>query len=195
MHTTERNSFADEAVYPCDFSSILDCAESFAPSFTGTEPPHNMYAGESTQGKTFLETYLEDNPDVRFTPESVMRGIGKMMEDQGFDLNVLRTELEQRWTAPVEEPTTLPDPVGDLILHFNIFYEHVHLLEGYPKEAQPQLHELRLLGTRVYECLLNRDGTLHNENVKRVEEANMHVTLDGGFIQVVRGKAVLRQKA
>jgi pentose-5-phosphate-3-epimerase len=86
------------------------------------------------------------------------------------------------------------DPVGDLIRHFGIFYEHVYLLEGYPKEAQPTLKELKLLGERIHRCLINQDGTLNTENVKRCEEAHMSVTLDGGFIQVVRGKAALRQK-
>lgn len=193
MLTTERNRFADEALYPCDFSSIMDCALPFAPRFTGIEPPNNMCPGGYTPGKSFLEAHMEKNPDLEFTPESIGRGIGQMMRDAGVDTEALLTDLHKRW-EPVEEPQATPDPVGDLILHFNIFYEHVVLLEGYPKEAQPQLSELRLLGTRVHQCLLNRDGSLNTENVQRVEEANIHVTLDGEFIQAVRGKAILRQK-
>lgn len=194
MLSIERNGFADEANHDCDFSSIMDCAQPYAPNFTGTVAPNNMCPGGFTPGKSFFDAYLEEHPDVTFTPESIARGLSKMLTNAGIDVDETLEELKQRWTPRVEEPKVAADPVGDLILHFNIFYEHVYLLEGYPKEAQPQLHELRLLGTRVHQCLLNRDGSLNTENVQRVEEANIHVTLDGEFIQAARGKAILRQR-
>ena len=209
MQPTERNVLEDETLYPCDFSSIMDVAHA-APSFTGTEPPNNMMAGEYTPGKTFLESYLEKNPEVTFTQQSIMRGMCNHMRAMGHDPEEAIQELAARWSnvgQPVmEEHKPIVDPVGDLIRHFTIFYEHVYLLQGYPDSAQPQLDELKLLGQRIHDVLLSRDGTLNIENVKRCEEAHMCVTLDYGlvdnpdpkkrgiFIQVARDKAVLRQK-
>lgn len=210
MQPTERNVLEDETLYPCDFSAIMDCGQNIVPNFTGTEPPNNMMVGEYTPGKTFLEQYLENNPDVTFTRESIMRGICEHMKAAGHDPELAAQELAARWSnvgQPVmEEHKPIVDPVGDLIRHFTIFYEHVYLLQGYPESAQPQLNELKLLGQRIHDVLLNRDGSLNVENVTRCEGAHMCVTLDYGlvdnpdpkkrgvFIQVARDKAVLRQK-
>lgn len=209
MQPTERNVLEDETLYPCDFSSIMDVAHA-VPNFTGTEPPNNMMAGEYEPGKTFLESYLEKNPEVTFTQESIMRGMCNHMRAMGHDPELAAQELMVRWSnvgQPVmEDHKPIVDPVGDLIRHFTIFYEHVYLLQGYPESAQPQLNELKLLGQRIHDVLLNRDGTLNLENVTRCEGAHMCVTLDYGlvdnpdpkkrgvFIQVARDKAVLRQK-
>ncbi|MNP96423.1 hypothetical protein D3C85_90060 [compost metagenome] len=199
---------------PCDFSSIMDCAQTVIPNFTGGEPVRGIHVPDTYEPpKTFFEQYLADNPDVTFTQESVMKGMARaMVEMMGPENTKLAMqELKDRWAhvgkPTMPDPTTMmEDPVGDLIRHFGIFYEHVYLLEGYPKEAQPTLKELKLLGERIHKCLLNQDGTLNVENVKRCEDAHMSVTLDYGlasepeqknrgvFIQVVRGKAALRQK-
>lgn len=187
---------------PCDFSSIMDTPFMAAPNYTGEEPLIGVAMTDSyKQPKTFFEQYVEDNPDVTFTQESVMNGMTRaLVEMMGPENTKLAMqELKDRWahvgTPTMPDPKSIvEDPVGDLIRHFGIFYEHVYLLEGYPKEAQPTLKELKLLGERIHRCLINQDGTLNTENVKRCEEAHMSVTLDGGFIQVVRGKAALRQK-
>ncbi|MNM12450.1 hypothetical protein D3C81_226240 [compost metagenome] len=184
------------------------------PNFTGTEPPKGIAVSDETYvpGKSFLESFLEKNPDITFTRESIMSGLANIMTER---YGVEKTqeaidELRSRWNPPLEdealsEPvTTMQDPVGDMIRHFAIFYEHVVLLEGYPKDVQPQLKELKLLGKRIHECLIV-NGELNAVNVKRCEEAHMNVTLsevtgekdgskNGWFIQVARGKAILRQR-
>jgi len=212
----ETNVSEDEI--PCDFSSIMDTPQWGipAPSFTGDDPAalKGMEVGNDYEPRppTFLEQYLQENPGVTFTRESVISGMTKyMIEQLGEDnLRAALQEVRDRWNnvgnRTMPDPTTIvKDPVGDLIRHFAIFYEHVCLLEGYPKEAQPQIDELRLLGLRIHNCLLNKDGTLNEENVKRVEIAHMKVDLltitgnkdgskNGLFIQVAREKAILRQR-
>lgn len=187
---------------PCDFSSIMDARFYVVPDFTGEEPLKGIGIPDDTYEppKTFLEQYLDDNPDVTFTRESVADGMVRAMSAaMGPELaKAAVEELRERWahvgtTTMPEETTTLEDPVGDLIRHFAIFYEHVYLLEGYPKDVQPQLKELKLLGERIHKCLI-LNGELNTVNVCRCEEAHMNVTLDGDFIQVARGKAILRQR-
>lgn len=186
----------------CDFSSIMDTPFMAAPNYTGEEPLRGVMIPDNyEQPKTFLEQYLDEHPEVVITEENVMQGMARaMVAFMGPENTKLAMqELKDRWAhvgkATMPDPKfKIEDPVGDLIRHFAIFYEHVYHLEGYPEEAQPTLQELKLLGERVHTCLLNRDGTLNTANVKRCEEAHMDVTLDGGFIQVVRGKAALRQK-
>lgn len=188
MQNTERNSFADEAMYPCDFSSIMDVMP--------VEPVVWELPVEKPR-KTFAETWLEQHPDVHFTAESVGRGLGTYLREQGVDVDAAVAELKERWKPVVVTPentSSLGDPVSDLILHFNIFYEHVYLLEGYPEEAQPKLSELKLLGKRVHNVLVSADGSLNHEHLARIEAANIDVTLEGGFIQVAREKAILRQR-
>lgn len=203
---------------PCDFSSIMDCADlpPPAPAFTGNDPAalKGMEVGNDYEPRppTFLEQYLLENPGVTFTRESVIKGMTQYLVDQMGEapLRQALQEVQDRWakvgTATMPDPTTIvEDPCGDMIRHFAIFYEHVTLLEGYPKEAQPQLKELKLLGTRIHKCLVNTDGTLNADNVKRAENADMTVTMldisgekdqskNGRFIQVTRGKAILRQR-
>lgn len=173
MLTTERNCFEDEASFPCDFSSIMDC-------------------GIVLEGATDPIQY----PPAMISVED--REFKGLMYSESFYAEVHREPLPKStpihsFAIPVSKPV-MNDPVGDLILHFSIFYEHVYLLAGYPPEAQPQLHELRLLGERIHKCLIARDGSLQMANVKRCEEAHMNITLSDGFIQVARDKAILRQK-
>jgi hypothetical protein len=199
----------------CDFSCIMDTPHMLVPHYTGEEPPKGITMSDETYvpGKSFLESFLEKNPDITFTRDSIMSGLANIMTER---YGVEKTqeaidELRTRWNPPLEdealsEPvTTIEDPVGDMIRHFAIFYEHVVLLEGYPQDVQPQLRELKLLGERIHKCLIQRDGLLNTVNVKRCEEAGMTVTLDdqgenpdsrkrGIFIQVTRGKAILRQR-
>jgi hypothetical protein len=186
----------------CDFSSIMDCGMSVIPNFTGDEPVRGVMIPDTYERpKSFFEQYLADHPDVTFTQESVMNGMARALAEAMGPENtkLAMQELRDRW-AHVGKPTMpdpktiVEDPCGVMIRHFGIFYEHVYLLEGYPKEAQPTLKELKLLGERIHRCLINQDGSLNAENVRRCEEAHMSVTLDNGFVQVVRGKAALRQK-
>lgn len=203
---------------PCDFSSIMDCGHETppAPSFTGDDPAalKGMFVGNDYEHRTptFLEQYLLENPGVTFTRESVIAGMSKYMVEQLGEDNVKAAlqELRDRWAHVGKPAMTQPtarteDPVGVMINHFAIFYEHVTLLEGYPKEAQPTVDELRLLGVRLHNTLLNKNGTLNEENVLRAKNANMEVDLitvtgqkdgskNGRFLQVSRGKAVLRQR-
>lgn len=210
----EPNVSEDEI--PCDFSSIMDCADytPAAPDFTGNNPAalKGMEVGNEYEPRppTFLEQYLLENPSITFTRESVINGMSRYMVERFGEDNVKAAfqEVRDRWSkaGTVTMPETpLNDPVGEMIRHFAIFYEHVTLLEGYPKEAQPQLAELKLLGRRIHGCLLNRDGTLNTDNVKRAENAEMTVTIvdvsgqkdgskNGRFLQVTRGKAILRQR-
>lgn len=202
---------------PCDFSSIMDTGIPPAPSFTGDDSAalKGMHPGNDYEPRprTFLEQYLFENPNVTFTKDSVISGMTKyMVERMGEEpLRQAFKELRDRWANVGNRTMTEPngaakeDPVGQMINHFAIFYEHVCLLEGYPQEAQPKVDELRLLGLRIHNTLLNKNGTLNEENVKRAKNANMEVDLltitgqkdgskNGLFLQVSRGKAVLRQR-
>lgn len=171
MQITTQDNYEQE--FPCDFSAIMDCGIINEGSSDPIQYPSVVIPAEDCVTMAYAASQVALIDLMREPlPESIAM---------------------HSFAIPVKSPAMV-DPVGDLILHFSIFYEHVYLLEGFPEAAQPQLHELRLLGKRIHDCLLNRDGTLLVSNVKRCEAAHMSVTLDNGFIQVVRGKAVLRQK-